>query len=127
MKRFSLRLPEDLHEALQRAAQNEYRSLHNQILAILEDYIRQKELREVETIAEPVKISEEWTEGKLMIRDGDTNQVIDLLEMPAQAFAVFGTRNRHFLRVFNWDPDSEGSREEFKALADAGYHIRRWK
>jgi hypothetical protein len=130
MKRFSLRLPDDLHEALQRAAQNEYRSLHNQILVVLEDYIRQTEFREVETISEPVKITSELgaeAEGKLMIRDGDSNQVIDLMELPAQAFAVFGTRNRHFLRVFNWDPSSDGSRQEFQALAEAGYHIRRWE
>ncbi|MBE9473883.1 MAG: hypothetical protein IMY85_03265 [Chloroflexi bacterium] len=130
MKRFSLRLPDDLHEALQRAAQNEYRSLHNQILIILEDYIRQSEYRVIETITGPVEIINdvvEGAEGKLMIMDGDSNQEINLMELPAQAFAVFGTRNRHFLRVFNWDPGSEGSRQEFQALAEAGYHIRRWE
>jgi hypothetical protein len=130
MKRFSLRLPDDLHEALQRAAQKEYRSLHNQILIILEDYIRQSEYRVIETITGPVEITNdvvEGAEGRLMIMDGDSNQEINLMELPAQAFAVFGTRNRHFLRVFNWNPRSEGSRLEFQALAEAGYHIRRWE
>jgi hypothetical protein len=130
MKRFSLRLPDDLHQALQLAAQKEYRSLHNQILIILEDYIRHTEYQTVEAIIEPVQArsTEIAKKGEeLIIRDGDTNQEIDLLELPAQAFAVFGTRNRHFLRVFNWDPGSEGSRQEFRALAEAGYHIRRWK
>jgi hypothetical protein len=130
MKRFSLRLPDDLHEALQRAAQKEYRSLHNQILIILEGYIRQSEYRVIETITGPVEITNdvvEGAEGKLMIMDGDSNQEINLMELPAQAFAVFGTRNRHFLRVFNWEPRSEGSRLEFQALAEAGYHIRRWE
>ena len=130
MKRFSLRLPDDLHEALQRAAQNEYRSLHSQILTILDEHIRQNEYRAVETISEPPEVlgapDEEPTEG-LMIMDGDNNQEINLMALPAQAFAVFGTRNRHFLRVFNWDPISEASRQEFKALAEAGYHIRRWE
>ena len=126
MKRFSLRLPEDLHEALQHAAQKEYRSLHNQILIVLEDYISQTEYRVIETITGPVEIGE-GAEGKLMIMDGDSNQEINLMELPAQAFAVFGTRNRHFLRVFNWDPGAEGSRQEFQALAEAGYHIRRWE
>ena len=130
MKRFSLRLPEDLHEALQYAAQKEYRSLHNQILIILEDYIRQTEYRVIGTITGPVEITNdvvERAEGKLMIKDGDSNQEINLMELPAQAFAVFGTRNRHFLRVFNWDPGAEGSRQEFQALAEAGYHIRKWE
>ncbi|UCD98900.1 MAG: Arc family DNA-binding protein [Chloroflexota bacterium] len=130
MKRFSLRLPEDLHEALQRTAEKEYRSLHNQILAILESYVRQVEYQDLQQIsglreqsAPPI----EGTQDRLMIRDGDLNQEIDLLELSAQAFAVFGTRNRHFLRVFNWDPESEDSRQEFRALAEAGYHIRRWR
>ena len=130
MKRFSLRLPEDLHAALQHAAQKEYRSLHNQILIILEGYIRQTEYRVIETITRPVEITNDVVEGageKLMIMDGDSNQEINLMELPAQAFAVFGTRNRHFLRVFNWDPGAEGSRQEFQALAEAGYHIRRWE
>lgn len=130
MKRFSLRLPEDLHAALQHAAQKEYRSLHNQILIILENYIRQTEYRVIETITGPVEITNDVVEGageKLMIMDGDSNQEINLMELPAQAFAVFGTRNRHFLRVFNWDPGAEGSRQEFQALAEAGYHIRRWE
>ena len=130
MKRFSLRLPDDLHQALQLAAQKEYRSLHNQILIILEDYIRHTEYQTVEAIIEPALTTsaEVAKRGEeLIIRNGDTNQEIDLLELPAQAFAVFGTRNRHFLRVFNWDPGSEGSRQEFQALAEAGYHIRRWE
>ena len=126
MKRFSLRLPDDLHTALQRSAQKEYRSLHNQILIVLEEFVHQSEFKEMETIFEPLR-SAEVQEEKLVIMDGDNNQPIDLLELPAQALAVFGTRNRHFLRVFNWNPDSEESRQEFQALADAGYHIRRWE
>lgn len=127
MKRFSLRLPEDLHEALLYIAQDRYRSLHNQILIILEDYVRQVEYQRLQAISEQVQDEQEPVVSGLMIRDGDNNQLINLLELPAQAFAVFGTRNRHFLRVFNWDPDSEASRQEFQALADAGYHVRRWE
>ena len=130
MKRFTLRLPDDLHEALQRSAQKEYRSLHNQILIVLDEHIKQNEYREVEAIYEPPVIVGDDVEKPietLMILDGDNNQEINLLALPAQAFAVFGTRNRHFLRVFNWNPISEASRQEFRALADAGYHIRRWE
>ena len=126
MKRFTLRLPDDLHAALQRSAQNDYRSLHNQILSVLEDFIRQREFKELETILEPPRAAEE-PEGRLMIMDGDNNRPIDLLDLQAQALAVFGSRNRHFLRVFNWNPGSEASRQEFQAFADAGYHIRRWE
>ena len=126
MKRFTLRLPDDLHAALQRSAQNDYRSLHNQILSVLENFVHQSEIKELETILEPPRAVEE-TEGRLMIMDGDNNCPVDLLELPAQALAVFGTRNRHFLRVFNWNPGSEASRQEFQAFADAGYHIRRWE
>ena len=126
MKRFTLRLPDDLHAALQRSAQNDYRSLHNQILSILEDFIRQSEFKDLEAVLEPARELEE-PEDRLMIMDGDNNRRIDLLELPAQALAVFGRRNRHFLRVFNWNPASEDSRQEFQALADAGYHIRRWE
>jgi hypothetical protein len=125
MKRFSLRLPDDLHTVLQRSAQKEYRSLHNQILIVLEDFVRQSEFRDLEAILEPTRDSGK-KENQLLIMDGDNNQQIDLLQLPAQALAVFGTRNRHFLRVFNWNPDSEDSRQEFKAFADAGYHVRRW-
>jgi hypothetical protein len=125
MKRFSLRMPDDLHAALQRSAQKEYRSLHNQILIVLEEYIRQVEFKDLETILEPSPTVVEIAD-RLMIMDGDNNELVNLLELPAQALAVFGTRNRHFLRVFNWIPDSEDSRQEFQALADAGYHIRRW-
>ena len=130
MKRFTLRLPDDLHEALQRSAQKEYRSLHNQILIVLDEHIKQMEYRVVETISEPPVVLGEQVEHVdevLMILDGDNNQEINLLARTAQAFAVFGTRNRHFLRVFNWDPISEASRQEFQALAEAGYHIRRWE
>jgi hypothetical protein len=130
MKRFTLRLPDDMHAALQRLAQEQYRSLHSQILTMLDEHIRQSEYRAVDTISEPLEIipatSEAATEA-LIIMDGDNNQEINLMDLPAQAFAVFGTRNRHFLRVFNWDPISEASRQEFRALADAGYHIRRWR
>ena len=130
MKRFTLRLPDDLHEALQRSAQKEYRSLHNQILIVLDEHIKQNEYREVEAIYEPPVVVGDDAEKPietLMILDGDNNQEINLMALPAQAFAVFGTRNRHFLRVFNWNPISEASRQEFRALADAGYHIRRWE
>ena len=130
MKRFTLRLPDDLHEALQRMAQGEYRSLHSQILTILDEHIRESEYRAVETISDPaagVSVSAEEPAERLIIMDGDNNREIDLMELPAQAFAVFGTRNRHFLRVFNWDPISEASRQEFRSLAEAGYHIRRWE
>jgi hypothetical protein len=126
MKRFSLRLPDDLHAALQRSAQKEYRSLHNQILVVLEEFVRQAEFEQLETLLEPASIAEE-RKNQLMIMDGDNNQLINLLDLPAQALAVFGTRNRHFLRVFNWNPASEDSRQEFQALADAGYHVRRWE
>jgi len=126
MKRFTLRLPDDLHAALQRSAQNDYRSLHNQILSVLENFIHQSEIKELETILEPPRAAEE-SEGRLMIMDGDNNRPIDLLDLPAQALTVFGTRNRHFLRVFNWNPGLEDSRKEFQAFADAGYHIRRWE
>jgi len=125
MKRFSLRMPDDLHAALQHSAQKEYRSLHNQILIVLEEYIRQVEFKDLETILEPPPTAVEIAD-RLMIMDGDNNEPVNLLELPAQALAVFGTRNRHFLRVFNWIPDSADSRQEFQALADAGYHIRRW-
>ncbi len=130
MKRFTLRLPDDLHEALQRSAQKEYRSLHNQILIVLDEHIKQNEYREVEAIYEPPVVVGDDVEKPietLMILDGDNNQEINLMALPAQAFAVFGTRNRHFLRVFNWNPISEASRQEFRALAEAGYHIRRWE
>jgi hypothetical protein len=130
MKRFTLRLPDDLHEALQRSAQKEYRSLHNQILIVLDEHIKQSEFRAVETISEPPVVTgedEEKAVEALMLLDGDNNQEINLMALPAQDFAVFGTRNRHFLRVFNWDPISEASRQEFQALAEAGYHIRRWE
>jgi hypothetical protein len=126
MKRFTLRLPDDLHAALQRSAQNDYRSLHNQILSVLENFIHQSEIKDLETILEPPRVAEE-PEGRLMIMDGDNNRPIDLLELQAQALAVFGTRNRHFLRVFNWNPGLKASRQEFQAFADAGYHIRRWE
>ena len=57
---------------------------------------------------------------------GEAVIVLARLGQPAP-HPVFGTRNRHFLRVFNWDPRSEGSRQEFQALSEAGYHIRRWE
>ena len=70
MKRFTLRLPDDLHAALQRSAQNDYRSLHNQILSVLENFVHQSEIKELETILEPPRAVEE-TEGRLMIMDGE--------------------------------------------------------
>ncbi|HUV26122.1 MAG TPA: hypothetical protein VMW34_02040 [Anaerolineales bacterium] len=127
MKRFSLRLPDDLHTALQLNAQKEYRSLHNQILIILEQHVRRAESQEMEATTEPPVEKPGEAEEKLMIMDGDNDLRINLLDLPGQALAVFGTRNRHFLRVFNWDPNSEDSRQEFQALAEAGYHIRRWE
>ena len=84
MKRFSLRLPEDLHSALQRSAQKEYRSLHNQILIVLEEFVRQSEFKDLEAVLEPSREAEE-PEARLMIMDGDNNRRIDLLELPAQA------------------------------------------
>jgi hypothetical protein len=81
----------------------------------------------MEAIIEPPVEKPGEAEEKLMIMDGDNDLRINLLDLPAQALAVFGTRNRHFLRVFNWDPNSEDSRQEFQALAEAGYHIRRWE
>ena len=108
----------------------EFRSLHNQILIVLDEHIKQSEYRVVETISEPpvvLGVEVEAAVEVLMILDGDNNQEINLMALTAQAFAVFGTRNRHFLRVFNWNPISAASRQEFRALAEAGYHIRRWE
>lgn len=129
MKRFTLRLPDDLHAALQRAAQNEFRSLHNQIMIILEEYTRRYELQSLEAVYPPAEAeigSAGETVGEIMIMDGDRNLRIDLMELPAQTFAIFGRQNRHFLRIMSWDPNSEESRQGFSALAAAGYHIRRW-
>jgi hypothetical protein len=126
MKRFSLRLPDDLHAALQQISEKEYRSLHSQILIVLEEYVRLAEVEQLENLLEPQEAGR-GTEEVLIIMDGDNNQPINLLELPAQSLAVFGTRNRHFLRVFSWDPGSEDSRQEFQALAEAGYHVRRWE
>lgn len=39
MKRLSLTLPDELHQALKELAASEHRSLHAQILYILEKYI----------------------------------------------------------------------------------------
>jgi hypothetical protein len=39
MVRFTLRLPEELYEALKRLAEREHRSLHAQIVHILMEYI----------------------------------------------------------------------------------------
>ena len=41
MKRLSLILPDELHEALKKLAQSEHRSLHAQIIFILEKYLKQ--------------------------------------------------------------------------------------
>lgn len=137
MKRFSLRLPDDLHEALRYSAQREHRSLHNQILMILESYAQQDEFKPGEvpfalteiseqagdTVSAGGEISGEPVE-QLMIMDGISNQKINLLELPPQTFTVFGRQNRYFLRVLTWDPDSPESRRGFRALAEAGYHIR---
>jgi hypothetical protein len=43
MKRLSLRLPDDLHAALKEVAEEERRSLHSQIIYILETYIEKAE------------------------------------------------------------------------------------
>lgn len=130
MKRFSLRLPDDLHQSLVQLAQKEHRSLHNQILIMLEDCLGSYELRVSELLpgaaVTGAAAGEVESRETLMIMDGDRNQPIDLLQLKPQTFAVFGRRNRHFLRVLSWDPASEESRREFSALARAGYHIRRW-
>jgi hypothetical protein len=130
MKRFSLRLPADLHQSLTELAQAEHRSLHSQILIMLEDCLGSHQLRVSEMLpgGPAPQASTEVVGGDetLMIMDGDRNQPVDLLQLKPQTFAVFGRRNRHFLRVLSWDPASEDSRREFSALARAGYHVRRW-
>lgn len=130
MKRFSLRLPDELHQSLEQLAQMEHRSLHSQILIMLEDCLGSHQLRVSEMLpGGPVpegSVGEAEEVETLMIMDGDRNQPVDLLQLKPQTFAVFGRRNRHFLRVLSWDPASETSRREFSALARAGYHIRRW-
>lgn len=137
MKRFSLRLPDNLHEALRFSAQREHRSLHNQILVILESYAQQVEFRAAEVPAAPAELAEGTSsaiptgdEGgiespePLLIMDGSTNQQINLLELPPQTFAIFGRQNRYFLQILTWNPNSPESLREFRALAEAGYHIR---
>ena len=41
MKRLTLRLPDDLHAKVKKLAEKEHRSLHAQILYILEQYLKQ--------------------------------------------------------------------------------------
>ena len=41
--RFALRLPPELHQALQRLARRDRRSLHGQIIYVLERYVAQAE------------------------------------------------------------------------------------
>jgi predicted HicB family RNase H-like nuclease len=41
MKALTLRLPDKLHEQLKRMAEKENRSLHNLIITILMDYVKQ--------------------------------------------------------------------------------------
>jgi hypothetical protein len=59
-----------------------------------------------------------------MIMDGTRDQEINLIEQPTQTFAVFGRQNRYFLQILTWNPSSSESQREFRALAEAGYHIR---
>ena len=46
MKRFDLRLPDELHERLLRLAQRERRSIHAQILKLLEEGLDRAEARQ---------------------------------------------------------------------------------
>lgn len=137
MKRFTLRLPDHLHEALRYSAQREHRSLHNQILMLLESYAQQIELRASEVPFTPAEINEqtpvtslpggepgEDSVEQLLIMDGISNQEINLMDLPPQTFAIFGRQNRYFLQILTWNPDSLESQREFRALADAGYHVR---
>ena len=137
MKRFTLRLPDNLHEALRYSAQREHRSLHNQILMILENYAQKIEIRAGEVSIAPAELNEQVpvtpipggepgdeSVEQLLIKDGISNQVINLMELPTQTFAIFGRQNRYFLQILTWNPNSPESRQEFRALADAGYHIR---
>ena len=133
MKRFTLRLPDDLHEALRYNAQREHRSLHNQILMTLEIYAQQIEYRVGEVPITRTEFSEQTPETPypgdepiepIMIMDGTSNEEVNLLELPSQTFAIFGRQNRYFLQILTWNPNSPESRREFRALADAGYHVR---
>ena len=130
MKRFSLRLPDDLHEALRYSAQREHRSLHNQILMILEIYAQQIEYRVPITRTEIVEQALDTPHpveepiAPLLIMDGISNQEINLIDQPAQTFAIFGRQNRYFLQILTWNPNSPESQQEFRALAEAGYHVR---
>ena len=45
MKRFALRLPDDLHKRLVKVAEAERRSLHSQILVLLEQALEGREGR----------------------------------------------------------------------------------
>jgi hypothetical protein len=137
MKRFTLRLPDNLHEALRFSAEREHRSLHKQILMILERYAQQVEFRtgemhsvqpemvvdEVEKVPAVRKPDDESAE-RLMIMDGTSNQEINLMDLPPQTFAIFGRQNRYFLQILTWNPNSPESQREFRALARAGYHVR---
>ena len=46
--RFVLRLPRDLHQALQEIARREKRSLHGQIMYVLERFVTEDREREAE-------------------------------------------------------------------------------
>jgi hypothetical protein len=137
MKRFSLRLPDNLHEALKFSAQREHRSLHNQILMILENHAQHLEVRAGELPFTPAEIGEQAPGAplpagepaseeaeQLLIKDGISNQEINLMDLPPQTFAIFGRQNRYFLQILTWNPNSPESQREFRALAEAGYHVR---
>ena len=133
MKRFSLRLPDDLHEALRFSAQREHRSMHNQILMLLESYAQQIEFKAGDVTMVQTEVAEQAGDTvsprsepgePLMIMDGTRDQEINLIEQPTQTFAVFGRQNRYFLQILTWNPSSSESQREFRALAEAGYHIR---
>ena len=133
MKRFSLRLPDDLHEALRFSAQREHRSMHNQILMLLESYAQQIEFQAGDVTMVQTEVAEQAGDTvsprsepgePLMIMDGIRDQMVNLIELPTQTFAVFGRQNRYFLQILTWNPSSSESQREFRALAEAGYHIR---
>ena len=114
MKRFSLRLPDDLHAALQQSAQNEYRSLHNQILIILEDHIRQVEYQRLQAISEPVQDEtrpDEGESGDLMIMDGDNYDDRTIIDICEDLLISKDRATRIFSRAYDKHKDAFGINE----------------